>query len=79
MNPAREALTRAVNRATAEGAPVYVQRVQVPAYTDAWMMGDRFGNVVKVTKAKNGDEIAHVLMDVSNKVKRFRLLDCNVT
>lgn len=57
-----------------------VQRVQVPAYTDAWMMGDRYGNVVRVTKGKKGEhkgeEIAHVLMDKSNKVKRFLLLDC---
>ena len=24
-------------------------RVQIPAYTDRWMMGDRFGVIVKVT------------------------------
>ena len=23
-------------------------RVQIPAYTDRWMMGDRFGEVVKI-------------------------------
>jgi len=23
-------------------------RVQIPAYTDRWMMGDRFGEIVKV-------------------------------
>ena len=27
-------------------------RVQIPAYTDRWMMGDRFGDVVKVTRQK---------------------------
>jgi hypothetical protein len=26
------------------------QRVQIPAYMDAWMRGDRYGNIVKVTK-----------------------------
>lgn len=25
-------------------------RVQIPAYTDRWMMGDRFGELVKTTK-----------------------------
>jgi hypothetical protein len=25
-------------------------RVQIPAYTDRWMMGDRFGEVVKLAK-----------------------------
>jgi myo-inositol-hexaphosphate 3-phosphohydrolase len=28
-------------------------RVQIPAYTDRWMMGDRYGDVVKVTKKKS--------------------------
>jgi hypothetical protein len=28
------------------------QRVQIPAYTDFWMMGDRFGEVVKVTRSR---------------------------
>lgn len=27
-------------------------RVQIPAYTDRWMMGDRFGEVVKVTQSR---------------------------
>jgi len=26
-------------------------RVQIPAYTDRWMMGDRFGEIVKVTRS----------------------------
>jgi hypothetical protein len=28
-------------------------RVQIPAYTDRWMMGDRYGDVVKITKKKS--------------------------
>jgi hypothetical protein len=26
-------------------------RVQIPAYTDRWMRGDRFGEVIKVTRS----------------------------
>jgi len=67
-----------------EGMTMAKERLQVPAYTDAWMMGDRFGELVKVTKRhykapsghEYGREIAHVLMDKSGKVKRFILDDC---
>lgn len=54
------------------------QRVQLPAYTDAWMQGDRFGDVVKVTKNKAGEEIAHVLCDRSNKVRKVIFADCTL-
>jgi hypothetical protein len=30
-------------------------RVQIPAYTDRWMMGDRYGEIVKVTKMRDRD------------------------
>jgi hypothetical protein len=75
-------------------------RVQIPAYTDAWMKGDRYGNVVKITRYRevskgagaraalltrvpysgdgSGVEIAHVLMDKSNKIRRVILYDCEV-
>jgi len=53
------------------------ERVQIPVYTDRWMMGDRFGEIVKVTRSrKTGEEIAHVKLDKSGKVFRFRLIDC---
>jgi hypothetical protein len=67
------------------------QRVQLPAYTDAWMQGDRYGEVIKVTKKRTGFpldahvsadssgtyiEIAHVQCDVSGKVRRVILNDC---
>jgi hypothetical protein len=51
-------------------------RVQIPAYHDMWMRGDRYGNVVKITKGSvsMGEslkaDIAHVLLDQSNKVVR---------
>ena len=31
-------------------------RVQIPAYTDRWMMGDRYGVVVKVTRRRRTTE-----------------------
>lgn len=58
-------------------------RVQVPAYTDRFMMGDMYGEVVNVTKSKAakdrwGDpvELAHVKLDKSGKTLRFILADC---
>ena len=58
-------------------------RVQIPAYTDLWMRGDRFGYVVKITSNKQikdrwGDpvEVAHVKMDITGKTIQVRLLDC---
>lgn len=67
-------------------------RVQIPAYTDRWMMGDRYGEIVKITKARpalrarlltedprrySGTvEIAHVRLDKSGKTVRVVLADC---
>ena len=55
-------------------------RVQIPAYTDHWMRGDRYGVVVKVTvgtrKMRGADGIYHVKLDRSGKVVRFRADDC---
>jgi hypothetical protein len=56
-------------------------RVQIPAYTDRWMMGDRYGEIVKVTRTHQiGDgwscEVAHVKLDKSGKTMRFILSDC---
>jgi hypothetical protein len=67
-------------------------RVQIPAYTDRWMMGDRYGEVVKtsrygkvgtrarlLTGARSADiEIATVLLDKSGKTVRVILNDCVV-
>ena len=58
------------------------ERVQIPAYTDRWMMGDRYGDLIKVTKAldraHHEREIAHVRLDVSGKTMRFLLADCTL-
>lgn len=64
-------------------------RVQIPVYTDRWMMGDRYGEVVKVTRLRRPvkpdpvmggseySEIAHVKLDKSGKTVRFILDDCS--
>lgn len=55
-------------------------RVQIPAYTDRWMMGDRFGEIVDIKNRKTGpdtfEEIARVKLDKSGKTVRVKLLDC---
>jgi hypothetical protein len=60
-------------------------RVQIPAYTDRWMMGDRYGEIVKVTVRKGEDhsvidqpdmEVAHVRLDKSGKTVKVWLADC---
>ena len=59
-------------------------RVQIPAYTDRWMMGDRYGEIVKTSRRvrlhTNGqiEEIAHVELDKSGKIVRVLLNDCTV-
>jgi hypothetical protein len=53
-----------------------VTRVQIPAYTDRWMMGDRYGVVTNVF-TKDGKKIAHVRLDKSGKTIRVILDDCN--
>lgn len=64
-----------------------MMRVQIPAYTDRWMMGDRYGTVEnirwmmlagKTTKAKIKTEVAYVRLDKSKKKQKFILADCTV-
>ena len=52
-------------------------RVQIPVHTDRWMMGDRYGTLLRVTKdRRSGVEIAHVKLDKSGKVMKFIYSDC---
>ncbi len=54
-------------------------RVQIPAYTDRWMMGDRYGEVVKIVKGTGllaDAELVHVKLDKSGKVRVFFLTGC---
>ena len=66
-------------------------RVQIPAYTDRWMMGDRYGDVIKIVKHKeryvgvpssrtksDTYEVAHIKLDKSGKTMKFILADCEV-
>lgn len=48
-------------------------RVQVPAYTDAWMSGDRYGTVVRAPHhIMRGDTLyVDVKLDVSGRVQKF--------
>ena len=66
-------------------------RVQIPAYSDHWMKGDRYGELVKTTRQKatgigrmltsNASgmlDIAHVKLDKSGKTISFLLDDCEL-
>lgn len=46
-------------------------RVEIPVWTDRWMMGDRYGFVMKLTKKG----IAHVHLDKSGRTLKFRAQD----
>lgn len=55
------------------------KRVQVPAYTDTWMKGDRFGKVVNVTMSRETNvPYAHVMLDKSNRTMKFIADDCEL-
>lgn len=52
-------------------------RVQVPAYTDRWMRGDRYGVVVRVvTRKEDGVEFVYVKLDKSGVTMKFLSDDC---
>jgi hypothetical protein len=65
-------------------------RVQIPAYTDRWMMGDRYGEIVRTGvrlswridpkggSTRHSEEIAHVKLDISGKTVKVILDDCTV-
>jgi len=66
-------------------------RVELPAYTDHWMMGDRYGTIVNISKRRrtfpasasvSADDrgtyvnIAHVRLDKSGKTVKVVSDDC---
>jgi hypothetical protein len=55
-------------------------RVQIPAYTDRWMMGDRYGEIVRTYWGRTSApiEIAAVKLDKSGVVRHYALADCEV-
>lgn len=56
------------------------KRVEIPAYTDRWLMGDRFGEVLGSYVMQEGEhegaEILRVKLDVSGRVARVVADDC---
>ncbi len=61
-------------------------RVQIPAYTDRWMMGDRYGEITRIDRhivAVKGDritegvEMATVRLDSGKRI-RVILNDCTM-
>lgn len=46
-----------------------MERVQIPAYSDAWMQGDRYGSVVGYSFEKPGSpvQVALVKLDKSQR------------
>lgn len=62
-------------------------RVQIPAYTDRWMMGDRYGEIVSkprlvaVTpdhKRRETVDVVKVKLDKSGKIVTVILDDCTL-
>lgn len=61
-------------------------RVQIPVYTDRWMMGDRYGEVTKTSRKMlpvyankslhKFQLVAHVKLDISGKTIKVLLDDC---
>jgi hypothetical protein len=55
-------------------------RFEIHPGLDLWMRGARFGELVKVTKARTGPhrgrEIAHLRMDATGRVARVWLDEC---
>ena len=59
-------------------------RVQIPAYTDHWMRGDRFGEIIRTFRRRHPlypqarIEVAVVRLDKSGKTAKVVLDDCTV-
>lgn len=51
-------------------------RVEIPAYTDSWMRGDRYGVVERM--ARTTTPVAVVKLDKSGRTQRFLADDCKV-
>lgn len=43
------------------------QRIELEPFTDTWMLGDRFGEVLRT-----GRTLVHVRLDRSGRVRKFR-------
>jgi hypothetical protein len=59
---------------------LFLPRVQIPTYSDRWIRGDRFGEIVetKIVKLNGEDtEVAAVKLD-SGVTRWYTLADCEV-
>tara|TARA_R100001244_G_scaffold52401_1_gene45450 strand:+ start:51 stop:314 length:264 start_codon:yes stop_codon:yes gene_type:complete len=54
------------------------KRVQIPAWSDRWMMGDRCGVVIARFRPWHYEDIYKVKLDVSGKTVSFNTDDLNV-
>ena len=52
-------------------------RVELHPAMDRWMMGDRYGTVVRIIPSRKGEDRVSILMDRSGKT--IRTLISNVT
>lgn len=56
------------------------RRVEIPAYTDRWMMGDRYGEIILSGKLRNAKgeiaDMVKVRLEKSGKEVRVWLDDC---
>lgn len=71
-------------RPTKPATPI---RVQVPTYSDRWMMGDKYGFVVQIIRSHKTDtatgtvvpgDVYEVELDKSGKRRRYWAADCVV-
>jgi len=55
-------------------------RVQIPAYTDHWMRGNRYGVVVAFKKFRGADHDTYAIiqLDIGNKKAVVLIDDCEV-
>lgn len=55
------------------------ERCEIPAYTDRWMMGDRFGRILGYgRRLPDGRDVFRVQLDKSGKTVRVVAEDCRV-
>jgi len=52
------------------------ERVELPAHSDRWMMGDRFGEVTHIKTLNGGEVHLTVKLDKSGKSMIYREADC---
>lgn len=82
LRTTRQALTAARHRSNPNGVSVMAiiptidgycigDRVQLHPATDAWMRGERFGEIVNLTRLRNSAPCIHVRLDMSGHTLRL--------